>query len=50
MASLTELSFNKLAFCAAMLSNFASAGRGIVGKLQMGKSTGKNMTPTNLYV
>lgn len=49
IASLTELSFSWLAFAGAMISNFASAGRGIVGKLQMGKSLGKNMDAANLY-
>ena len=49
IASLNELSFSWLAFSAAMISNFASAGRGIVGKLQMGKSLGKDMDAANLY-
>lgn len=49
MASLTELSFSWLSFWGAMLSNVASAGRGIVGKLTMGKSIGKNMDSANLY-
>jgi len=49
MASLTELSFSWLSFGTAMLSNVASASRGIVGKLQMGKPIGKNMDATNLY-
>jgi|MDTB01.1.fsa_nt_gb solute carrier family 35 protein E1 len=49
IASLTELSFSWLAFSGAMISNFASAGRGIVGKMQMGKSVGKNMDAANLY-
>ena len=49
IASLTELSFSWLGFTAAMVSNFASAGRGIVGKMQMGKSVGKNMDAANLY-
>ena len=49
IASLKELSFSWLAFGGAMVSNFASASRGIVGKLQMGKSIGKNMDACNLY-
>lgn len=49
IASLRELSFSWLAFGGAMISNFASAGRGIVGKMQMGKSVGKNMNAANLY-
>merc|ERR1712146_482138 len=49
IASLKELSFRWLAFCAAMVSNVASASRGIVGKLQMGKALGKNMNAANLY-
>lgn len=49
IASLKELSFSWLAFGGAMISNFASAGRGIVGKMQMGKSVGKNMNAANLY-
>lgn len=49
LASLKELSFTWLAFGAAMVSNVASASRGIVGKGLMGKPQGENMTPTNLY-
>ena len=49
IASLTELSFTWLAFLSAMVSNVSSAARGIVGKLQMGKSIGKNMDAVNLY-
>ena len=49
LASLSELSFNWLAFGGAMVSNFASAGRGIVGKISMGKPLGKNMNAVNLY-
>jgi len=49
LASLTELSFTWLAFLSAMVSNVSSAARGIVGKLQMGKSIGKNMDAVNLY-
>lgn len=49
MASLTELSFTWLSFGSAMVSNVASAARGIVGKQNMGKSMGKNMDASNLY-
>eukprot|EP01041_Mallomonas_annulata_P010228 gene10228-21325_t len=49
IASLTELSFTWLSFGTAMLSNVASASRGIVGKLTMGKPQGKNMNAPNLY-
>ena len=49
MASLTELSFSWLSFTAAMISNVASAARGIVGKMNMGKPMGKNMDAVNLY-
>lgn len=49
LASLTELSFTWLAFLSAMVSNVSSAARGIVGKMQMGKSVGKNMDAMNLY-
>lgn len=49
MASLTELSFNWLSFSAAMVSNVASASRGIVGKMTMGKPQGQNMNAANLY-
>ena len=49
LASLGELSFTWLAFLSAMVSNVSSAARGIVGKLQMGKSLGKNMDAMNLY-
>lgn len=50
MASLTELSFNWLSFSSAMVSNVASASRGIVGKMSMGKDkVGKNMDAANLY-
>ena len=48
LASLTELSFNWLSFGAAMVSNVASAARGIVGKVSMGKPQGKNMNAANL--
>ena len=49
MASLTELTFSWLSFGAAMVSNFASAARGILSKKSMNKSVGENMTPINLY-
>jgi solute carrier family 35 protein E1 len=49
MASLTELSFTWLSFGSAMVSNVASAARGIVGKKSMGKPQGKNMNAANLY-
>ncbi len=49
MASLTELSFTWLSFGSAMISNVASASRGIVGKMTMGKSIGKNMDAVNIY-
>lgn len=49
LASMTELSFTWLSFGAAMVSNVASAGRGIVGKMSMGKPQGQNMDAANLY-
>ena len=49
LASLKELSFSWVAFGNAMGSNTASALRGIMGKKQMGKPVGENMTPANLY-
>jgi len=49
LASLSELSFTWLSFGSAMVSNVASASRGIVGKLLMGKSSGKNMNAANIY-
>jgi solute carrier family 35 protein E1 len=49
LASLGELSFSWKAFNYAMLSNVASASRGIVGKKTMGAGVGENMTPSNLY-
>lgn len=49
MASLTELSFSWLSFSSAMVSNVASAARGIVGKSSMSKPPGKNMNAANLY-
>lgn len=49
LASLKELSFSWVAFGNAMGSNTASALRGIIGKKQMGKPVGDNMSPANLY-
>lgn len=49
LASLGELSFSMLAFISAMISNVASASRGIVGKEVLKKPPGKNMSPMNLY-
>jgi solute carrier family 35 protein E1 len=49
LASLSELTFTWLSFGSAMVSNVASASRGIVGKLLMGKSSGKNMNAANIY-
>lgn len=49
LASATELSFTWLSFGAAMVSNVASAYRGIVGKSALGKSQGKNMNAANVY-
>lgn len=49
LASLTELSFSWKSFAAAMVSNVASASRGIVGKQSMGEPKGKNMDAANLY-
>jgi solute carrier family 35 protein E1 len=49
LASATELSFTWLSFWAAMISNIASASRGIVGKNTLGKPQGKNMNAANVY-
>ncbi len=49
LASATELSFSWLSFIAAMVSNVASASRGIVGKKTLGKPQGKNMNAANVY-
>lgn len=49
LASATELSFTWLGFGAAMVSNLASALRGIVGKTTLGKPVGKNMDAANVY-
>jgi len=49
IASATELSFTWLGFGAAMVSNVASALRGILGKTTLGKPVGKNMDAANVY-
>ena len=49
LASLGELSFSMIAFVAAMISNVASASRGIVGKGVLKSPPGKNMNAQNLY-
>ena len=49
LASLKELSFTWLAFGTAMLSNVASAGRGILSKGLMGQDIGENLDASNLY-
>merc|ERR1719271_2043220 len=49
LASLTELSFTWFAFSTAMLSNVASAGRGVLSKGLMGKDIGENLTTPNLF-
>lgn len=49
LASAKELSFTWLSFSAAMVSNVASAMRGIVGKKTMTKPIGKNMDAANVY-
>ena len=49
LASLGELSFSLLAFSSAMVSNVASAARGIVGKGVLKSPPGKNMNAVNLY-
>lgn len=49
IASVSELSFTWKSFNYAMLSNLASAGRGIVGKKTMSKRLGQSMTANNLY-
>lgn len=50
-ASLGELSFSALSFCAAMVSNFASAGRALVSKKALTKSTpdSDSLDATDLY-
>lgn len=49
LASMGELSFSMLAFVSAMISNVASASRGIVGKTVLKKPPGMNMDARNLY-
>ena len=49
LASVSELTFTWKAFNYAMLSNLASAGRGIVGKKTIGKRLGQKMSAANLY-
>merc|ERR1711871_192805 len=49
LASLKELSFTWLAFGTAMMSNVASAGRGILSKGLMGQDIGENLDASNLY-
>ena len=49
LSSVSELSFSWKSFQYAMMSNIASASRGIVGKKTLGKRLGKNMTPANLF-
>ena len=49
LASVSELSFSWKSFNFAMLSNLASAGRGIVGKKAINKRLGQSMTANNLY-
>jgi len=49
LASLKELSFTWVGFIAAMVSNFASALRGILAKKTMGGGVGENMDEANLY-
>lgn len=49
LASAKELSFTWLSFGAAMISNVASAMRGIVGKKTMTKPIGKHMDAANVY-
>lgn len=49
LASVSELSFTWKSFNYAMLSNLASASRGIVGKKTIDQRLGQNMTPINLY-
>jgi solute carrier family 35, member E1 len=50
IASLKELSFTFLALASAMLSNVASAARGVLSKKTMsGKKIGENLDAQNLY-
>jgi solute carrier family 35 protein E1 len=49
MASVSELTFTWKAFNYAMMSNIASASRGIVSKKSMTKNPGHGMNAMNLY-
>lgn len=49
IASVSELTFTWKSFNYAMLSNLASAGRGIVGKKTLNRSSGKSMSASNMY-
>ena len=49
LVSVSELSFAWKSFNYAMLSNLASASRGIFGKERIDHPLGQNMTPKNLY-
>jgi solute carrier family 35 protein E1 len=49
LASVSELSFTWKSFNYAMMSNLASASRGIVGKKTINQRVGKNLTAQNLY-
>lgn len=49
LASVSELSFTWKSFNYAMLSNIASASRGIVGKKTINQRVGKNLNAVNLY-
>ena len=49
LSSVSELSFTWKSFSYAMMSNLASASRGIVGKKTIGKRLGKNWTAANMY-
>jgi solute carrier family 35 protein E1 len=49
LASFSELTFSAKAFNYAMLSNIASASRGIVSKKTMNNRVGKNLNAMNLY-
>lgn len=49
LASVSELTFSWKAFNYAMMSNVASASRGIVSKKNMNQRIGKNLNAMNLY-
>ncbi|CAB9506041.1 Triose phosphate/phosphate translocator, chloroplastic [Seminavis robusta] len=49
LASVSELTFSWKSFQYAMMSNLASASRGIVSKKTMTNRVGKNLTSANLY-